>query len=145
VICLSAEIQIRAAQTTDADDLFQLAKEFATSFAPEKSAFDISFKKLLMTSDACLAVAESEGKIIGYVLGFDHDTFYANGRVAWVEEIMVHADFRKKGIGKLLMAHFEKWARVRNSKLIALATRRASSFYKAIGYEESAVYFRKLL
>jgi hypothetical protein len=33
----------------------------------------------------------------------------------------------------------------RGSKLVALATRRASDFYKAIGYEESASYFKKTL
>lgn len=142
---MNAEIQIRAAQAKDADDLFQLAKEFATSFAARKSAFEVSFKRLLATSDACVAIAECEEKIIGYILGFDHDTFYANGRVAWTEEIMVHTDFRRKGVGKSLMEHFEKWARARDAKLIALATRRAASFYKSIGYEESAVYFRKLL
>jgi hypothetical protein len=29
--------------------------------------------------------------------------------------------------------------------MVALATRRASDFWLAIGYEESATYFRKLL
>ena len=29
--------------------------------------------------------------------------------------------------------------------LIALATRRAAPFYRALGYAESAVYFRKVL
>ena len=29
--------------------------------------------------------------------------------------------------------------------LIALATRRAAPFYRALGYEESAAYFRKVL
>jgi hypothetical protein len=29
--------------------------------------------------------------------------------------------------------------------LVALASRRAADFYRALGYEESAVYFRKVL
>ena len=40
---------------------------------------------------------------------------------------------------------FEAWAKNEGAVLAALATRRASSFYTAIGYEESASYFRKLL
>ena len=40
---------------------------------------------------------------------------------------------------------FEKWASKRGSKLVGLATRRAAPFYKGLGYEESAVFFRKLL
>ena len=31
------------------------------------------------------------------------------------------------------------------AKLVALATRRAAEFYRSVGYEESATYFRKLL
>ena len=92
-----------------------------------------------------MAVAETEQQLVGYVLGFEHYTFFANGRVAWVEEIMVSETFRRQGIGELLMRDVEAWAVARGCKLIALATRRASAFYKAIGYEESAAYFRKLL
>jgi len=33
----------------------------------------------------------------------------------------------------------------RGNRLVGLATRRAAALYKALGYEESAVYFRKLL
>jgi hypothetical protein len=43
------------------------------------------------------------------------------------------------------MQGFEAWAAKRGSKLVALATRRAAPFYQALGYEESAIYFRKLL
>jgi GNAT superfamily N-acetyltransferase len=81
----------------------------------------------------------------GYFLGFDHFTFYANGRVSWVEEIMVVEEIRRHGIGRLLMESFKQWARQRQGKLISLATRRAASFYTDIGYDESATYFRKLL
>jgi hypothetical protein len=43
------------------------------------------------------------------------------------------------------MQGIEAWAKQREARLIALATRRAASFYKALGYEESASYFRKIL
>ena len=43
------------------------------------------------------------------------------------------------------MSAFERWAVVRDCALVALATRRAAPFYRALGYEESAVYFRKIL
>jgi GNAT superfamily N-acetyltransferase len=79
------------------------------------------------------------------VLGFDHYTFFANGRVAWVEELMVREPFRRQNIGQCLMQAFEAWAKARGCKLVGLATRRAAAFYQAIGYEESATYFRKLL
>ena len=43
------------------------------------------------------------------------------------------------------MAAFEAWAAGHGCALVALATRRAAPFYRALGYEESAAYFRKLL
>ena len=136
--------QIRLAQPTDADAVLALAKPFATSFVVEATAFYRSFTELLASPQAHLAVAEAEQQLVGYVLGFDHVTFFANGRVAWVEEIMVHEAFRRQSIGQLLMQEFENWATQRGSKLVALATRRAAPFYNALGYEESAIYFRKL-
>lgn len=43
------------------------------------------------------------------------------------------------------MDAFERWAAAKGCTLIALATRRAAPFYRALGYEESAAYFRKVL
>src|SRR5262245_57477211 len=136
---------IRPAQVSDSEALFSLAKAFATSFAVERQAFEASLSSLLQSPDALIAVASDGDRVIGYVLGFDHHTFYANGRVAWVEEIMVSEDCRRRGVGRLLMEAFERWARDRQSKLVALATRRAAPFYRSIGYDESAKYFRRLL
>jgi GNAT superfamily N-acetyltransferase len=136
---------IRPARLTDSDAIFSLATEFATSFTVEQTAFESSFVSLLQSPDAFVAVASDNGRVIGYVLGFEHPTFYANGRVAWVEEIMVSKDLRRRGVGRQLMENFEQWAGSRQSKLIALATRRAVPFYQRMGYEESATYFRKLL
>jgi GNAT superfamily N-acetyltransferase len=136
---------IRVAEPKDADCLLALARNFATSFVVDEKSFARSFAELLSAPDAHLSVAELDGEVVGYVLGFDHCTFFANGRVAWVEEIMVREDCRRCGLGQLLMKNFENWAASRDSKLIALATRRAAAFYKSLAYEESAAYFRKLL
>ena len=125
--------------------MLSLARPFATSFAIDEGAFHRSYSELLASSEARLLVAESGSTIVGYLLGFDHHTFFANGRVAWVEEIMVDESCRRQGVGELLMREFEMWARAEECRLVALATRRAAAFYEAIGYEESARYFRKLL
>ena len=138
-------VKIRLAQSTDGDTLFVLAQSFATSFVVQEQAFRRSFLQLLDSSEAYLAVAELQEQVIGYVLGFDHATLYANGRVGWVEELMVDASSRRQGIGQQLMREFEGWARGRDCQLVALATRRAAPFYHSIGYEESATYFRKRL
>ena len=92
-------LTIRKATPEDADCLFTLAKEFATSFEPVRQAFDNSLAHLFPDESASLEVAEVSGQVVGYCLGFDHFAFYANGRVSWVEEITVRLDFRHNGIG----------------------------------------------
>jgi len=139
------DIIIREAKVNDEGEIFNLVKVFATSFTPDRVLFSNSIKDIFEDNSALLLVAEINNQIIGYCLAFDHYTFYSNGRVSWLEEIMVDEAFRRKGVGRCLMAKFEDWSKSRNSKVVSLATRRASSFYSAIGYEESAAYFRKLL
>lgn len=74
-----------------------------------------------------------------------HLTFLANGPVAWVEEVMVEAQMRQSGIGRHLMDRAESWAQSRGAAYIALASRRAGDFYLALGYEDSATFFKKTL
>ena len=138
-------ITIRRAEPADGPALFNLAHAFATSFVVEEQAFACSFAELRAMPDAYLAVAEAGGELVGYVLGFNHPTLFANGHIAWVEEIMVTETFRRMRIGRQLMAAFEAWAASNDAKMIALATRRAVGFYLALGYEDSAAYFRKRL
>lgn len=136
---------VRKATIQDADNIFDLVKDFAASFKPQKELFIQSFRDLLSDKKAFIFVADNGNKIVGYSLGFIHTTFFANGNVAWLEEIMVDERFRRAGVGTELVKAFEQKAIDNDCKLIALATRRAADFYSAIGYEESATYFRKLL
>jgi ribosomal protein S18 acetylase RimI-like enzyme len=99
----------------------------------------------LSEKDSGGAVAEGGGEVVGYLLATSHPAFHANGPVAWVEEVMVAHPARGTGVGCQLMAAAEAWARDREAAYVALATRRAAEFYRALGYEESAVYFKKPL
>ncbi len=136
---------IRPACQNDSAALFPIAQDFATSFEIDKSSFTESLSGILNDPSAWLWVAEANGTLIGYLLGFNHLTLFANGRVAWVEEVTVTIPWRRKGVASALMSAFESWAQGRGSRLVALATRRAAHFYQALGYEESATYFRRLL
>jgi GNAT superfamily N-acetyltransferase len=104
-------VLIRAARLEDKEFLFRLATDFASSFMVEEAVFHSSFRMLQDDPAACLLVAEVEGVVIGYVLGFHHLTFFAGGRVAWVEEIMVGEAFRQRGAGRQLMDAFAAWGK----------------------------------
>ena len=119
-------IETRKIVLADSDQVFPLVESFATSFRPERKAFDHSLQHLLRDDSVLMNVSVYKNEIVAYCLAFDHYALYANGRVTWVEEIMVREDLRGNGIGRKHMQYVEKWAVSRNSKLIGLATRRAA-------------------
>jgi len=136
-------VEIRPAREADKPALYRLAAGLATSFELERPAFSASFDSLHQDEGCLVAIAETSGKVHGYVMAFVHPTFFANGPVCWVEELMVAEDHRATGIGRALMERVEAWATSRDARLVALATRRAAPFYRALRYEDSATYFRK--
>ena len=135
---------IRRARPADQSKLWPLVCQFATSFEPERAVFVRSFSALLDRDDTAVLVAEIDEAIVGYLLASFHGTMFANGPVAWVEEIMVTEQARRSGIGRALMSEAERWAMRIPTAYIGLATRRASEFYEALGYKQSAGFFNKL-
>ena len=136
---------VRTAAEADRDALWPLVRDFATSFVPRRSDFDATLPRLLAREDdTLLLLAEAaDGGAVGYLLASTHLTFLANGPVAWVEEVMVDAAQRSRGIGRLLMGAAEQWAASRGAAYVSLASRRAGAFYGALGYDDSAVFFKR--
>ena len=58
---------------------------------------------MLAAEDACLLLATDGGpdpaSPVGYLLGFQHPAFFANGPVAWVEEVLVRPEYRAAAPG----------------------------------------------
>lgn len=138
-------VVVRPAVLADADALWPLVRDFATSFTPERSTFENTLGQLLVRDDTLVSVSVSDGAVVGYVLASTHPTLFANAPVAWVEELMVEAGVRRAGAGSALMGEAERWAAQKGAAYLSLATRRASEFYLALGYEDSATFFRKRL
>jgi GNAT superfamily N-acetyltransferase len=140
---VSTPVYIRAADVKDRDNVWPLARDFASSFELERTCFDASFDRLLTRPETLLLIAEKRDDLIGYLLAFSHATLLANGPVAWVEEIMVAEQARRTGVGRSLMEAAERWSSSTGAAYLALATRRAAPFYRALGYQDSATYFRR--
>lgn len=134
---------VATASAGDREGIWPLARDFATTFALQRSAFDHSYNMMLADPHALLLVARAP-QVVGYLLAYRHMTFLANGPVAWVEELMVAPSARRDGVGRALMATAEHWAQASGAAYVALATRRAAAFYEALGYTDSAVFYRKL-
>jgi GNAT superfamily N-acetyltransferase len=139
------EIILRNGAENDIDGVFTLVQEFAPAYKPDKGIFVNSLNNILKDESAFLCVAEHMTEVIGYCLGFDFYAFYSNGRVSWLEEIMVGSNFQSMGVGQRLMDEFESWCISRKSSFINTATHSASKFYESRDYNSHATYFRKTL
>jgi len=138
-------ITVRPAVAEDVDAVRPLARDLATSYEVDPDAYATIFSGLVTEPSVVLLVATDDGAVVGYLLGQRHVTFHAGGPVVWVEEVMVDDQRRGTGVGRALMEAAEERARTSGAAYVALATRRAADFYAALGYRESATYFKKAL
>ena len=136
-------VTIRPGAAADATALFELVRLFPTPTPPSEEQFSRALDAKLRDRTSCLLVAERETRLVGYVSGYSHATFYAGGPTAWVDELLVIEPVRGTGTGRQLMDAFERWAQDEQCVLVALATRGAAGFYEHRGYTSKAGYYKK--
>lgn len=83
-------------------------------------------------------VAESEGKIVGTAsLLVEVKFIHAGGLVGHIEDVAVHRDHQRRGIGTALVAHATERARGLGCyKVILNCFERLVPFYARLGYRE---------
>jgi N-acetylglutamate synthase-like GNAT family acetyltransferase len=136
---------IRSARAADADELFPLLQQFATSYRPHRATFERHYPLLLAADHADLVVAETHGHVVGYALAFRLLTLYANGVVAELQELMVAPEQRNRGIGRRLVEEVIEGARAAGAVEVTVPTRRAVDYYLRLGFEETATYLKRKL
>lgn len=81
-----------------------------------------------------LAVEKGTGTAAGFMVGCCRLEVDFEARVGIIEEIVVHPERRKLGIGKTLLSEFEKWAAGRGAEGILVPCGR-EGFYEKMGFE----------
>jgi GNAT superfamily N-acetyltransferase len=120
-----------------------LPQELTTAFPSDHAAFGPTYSSVLQNPSARLLVAEQDGHIVGYLLGYPHSTFRA-GAEAWrVEELCVSPAHHRTSLGRALMGAFEEQARAHGAKLVCLITGKAVEFYRAIDTSSAPSIFAK--
>lgn len=88
-----------------------------------------------------LLVARLDGRIVGTVQ-LDHDTPANQPHRAEVRKLLVHPEFRRRGISRALMLELERRAAALGRRLLTLDTRTgdaAEPLYAGLGYETVGV------
>jgi len=138
-------VNIREATEEDVSSIFQLANQLSETISINEQYLSSNFHSFLDSEKHCLLVATEKEVVIGYLSGYFHKAIYANGQVAYVDEIVVDGLYRDKQVGTQLMAKFEQIAKRHECILVSLATFGAKGFYEKLGYGSKAAYYKKYL
>ncbi len=130
-------VNVREANLNDTEMLYTINKEeLGYDFDLENTRIRLS--NLLNNSSNKIIVAELNQKIVGYVHGVDYDLFYSN-HMKNIMGIAVASEYKRKGIGSLLIKDIESWAKNTGAVGVRLnsgSTRlSAHEFYLSCGYE----------
>ena len=142
---MDQKLIFRTATMDDKEAIFLLANQLSEFIKVDKKIFTDNYREMISDKNHFLLVAELDEKVVGYLSGYFHKAIYANGLVAYVDEIVVLDCQRHLKIGTLLMKELEIIAKIKNCILISLATAGARAFYEKIGYETKAGYYKKYL
>ena len=118
--------------------------------APTADDYKRVFVRIRSTSGHELLVAEEEGEIVG-TMALIIVPNLSHGGLPWagVENVVVDSDYRRRGIGKLLMDYALAQAKKAGCYKIQLISdksrKEAHKFYKALGYKASGHGFRLYL
>jgi GNAT superfamily N-acetyltransferase len=127
------------------DDLPSLA-DLYREFWGEGSSLElmrVTFRRLVTNPNYIFLIAKMDERIAGSAMGIVCDELYGECKPFMVvEDVIVGKDFRRKGIGSLLMRRLEHLAAERTCNYIIFVTERerteAHQFYESLGYKPDA-------
>jgi N-acetylglutamate synthase-like GNAT family acetyltransferase len=85
-----------------------------------------------------MAVEKGGGKVIGFMVGCCRLEMDFECRAGIIEEIVIHPDHRKLGIGGNMLGIFYKWCAAKGAKGVLVPCGR-EGFYEKMGFEKHTI------
>ncbi|HEX5699534.1 MAG TPA: GNAT family N-acetyltransferase [Rubrobacter sp.] len=141
-----SKIKAREATTRDAAGIHRLARELAETVGdtpPMEEAVTARLEELLDEPRARVFVAETEAGIVGGVSFWIKPDLAHGDTVVEVPMLVVAEDYRRAGVGKVLMEEVRNVASDNGASQIELVATRANvtarEFYRSLGFVEADV------
>ena len=146
---MSSPVSIRRATVDDAGAIARLARELG--YAAQAKIMRSRIQAVLASAADLLMVAvDSSGTGVGWLQAHGAQIVESGFRVE-IAGLIVSPKFRRRGVGRSLVAKAEAWARTASAEAVVARTnaKRAEShsFYPALGYTptKTQVVYRKPL
>ncbi len=109
-----------------------------------------NLRRFMASSGMLTLVAETEaGECAGFIMVGKSASVFTDQQQAFVYDIAVTPQFRRRGIGRMLMERAEAYAREQEMGFITLMVdcrnEAARTLYAQLGFEDGKVLMRKLL
>ncbi len=118
--------------------LFSIEADFSFNEVKQRQGLELMLED---PEQRCIMVAECEGQIIGMCTAQLLITTAEGGKAALIEDMVVHQDYRKQGIGRSLLAQIEVWAYQHGAKrlelLADLENSPALEYYKRLHWKQT--------
>jgi GNAT superfamily N-acetyltransferase/gamma-glutamylcyclotransferase (GGCT)/AIG2-like uncharacterized protein YtfP len=145
-VYVDSSMTVRGAVPKDAAAIAGLVTQLG--YPTEKAAMEPRLRRMLSLSHHAIVVAESSGEVVG-VAGASVDYGVEQEAYGRLTVLAVDAQWRRRGVGKLLVQHVERWCRERGADRVTLTSGNhrpeSHQFYKALGYDGTGVRFIKRL
>lgn len=151
-------MNIRKATLKDAQSMIKLSQESFQHGVQFDKTLNVDwpanhqehYREILSGRDVITFVAESENKMVGYLVGriIKAETWRKNiKKIAELENMFILEQYRGKGIGKELIKRFMLWAKenkIKRLKVVASSGNTlAINVYKKAGFDESAIILER--
>jgi GNAT superfamily N-acetyltransferase len=138
-------MSVRRIEFVDFPELYHLLTELITKGPLDRTRMETTFREIIGDPMVRIGVFDDGQEILGMVSISVHSTLHHFGRVAVIDEMVVHEKARMQGVGKELM----NWARMQAKQLgidtIELHSDEfrsdAHAFYKSLGFEHKGSVF----
>lgn len=150
---MDAVINIRDAQEKDAAQLanllhalFSIEADFKPDMEKQKAGLSLLISQ--PEHGVIKAAFTEDGKLIGMVSAQLVISTAQGALSAWVEDMIVHAEFRQQGIGRKLLQSALDWAKekgaTRAQLLVDIENEPAIGYYRHLGWESTQLNARRL-
>jgi GNAT superfamily N-acetyltransferase len=141
------EVSITDCAAPDFDGVFSLLQQLWPNKSLNRDTLNALFNEAIPADSRVLLCARLDGPVVGFGSMTLKTHLWHGGLIAWVDELVVDAEYRGHGIGKRLLDRLVTIAREKGCRAMELDSAfhriEAHGFYEKLGFEKRAFLFSR--